>query len=1776
MIHFKLSLLSTTVSNNRLTNVKYSVLPISEFYDQNYIYQHNKRSAENKSFSTQKHSFSYTYDEKLSLHQNAQKELTFSMSNKIHNQDTWEDNPFINYLHNGSLLLLEDNFDRQMIFIIKDIKYSFGENSIIYNITCQDAFTYQLSTQNDGYTITNDSSNDDFIGARTIDWWIYKKIKPECHIAYNYLLMPQGLYKTAQDELKVFSGETPKDCAQLIKKPYPDDIKDVNGNVITHNYGEYYETIVFSCSGASADSALISLVEQLDLQIITYEYYNNGILYKYFWVEPKKNEERPCLTYSPFSNIQDFSLTHSGSSLSTVLNVNSNTYADELVSLLPEVPNFFYDYFQSTSWISSNYHIGMFNDLLKGTSLTVSNYRAGDITLLENTINDKTNIIYNAKNKEIRIKLAADPELNKLYNYLSFVDSDNTLHNSIRIQYSVQNEIHEATISTLNTSFGLLYDGGGDLQYRLEEDKPLFYDKILALKNYILYLCIPWFIEVENDSLSLVSYDFPIRFYKEITIEEQNFADIADKCPWLENKLINFDYFLDHNLFTKSEYTVFMDKLNNELRITNGQLLSYTKSYYEAIKQKANIIADLNNSFDSLGAAWNSDINTVIEEKGQLPDITNQYNQSNPTQYFDNAYNAVFSVKPQVPTYLLNRDGLITEYFNKYFLAQQRFLKNIRTFKNYFESPVDTHLKGLYTTEMNIPNTTGDNSWYTFAEVSAGGFQRLQPNSKLTDEEDKAAEKEKLLATKEDIFYNNEGNMLKCDYVKEDNFSQFVVPNIKEGSYTVIDDSNKETKYSDKKLYYKRIITFTCEDLNHFDTSKTYDAKCLTYEFTLRAKIENETIKWQLIPKKWQSLYLNFFNSLSKTLTILVGNGSYKTSDYAIDYEQVSILDIVNDWCWRHHQHQTWDDIAEPIVKNWYVPKSDYKYYINSYALSFENFVKINDRDDFDFDTTVKPTFYIKSPIYNFIQTTSGLQAERVNEYGYNQEQYNKATKKGTAPNDYTAETTVNYVMPSNAETYFTTHNVWKDVLIYGGAINQLIAMGLVLNGWANASILEDGEITSLDHKIEHYISAFGWFKGYKDVNSLIYATKEDAASTWRQYSTALPKNKLYKQNFYDLFGITKTALLNLRKQNEKFYVKPSIWYQVLKPKYQIKPSDTIVWLPYYGDTNKKTRFITGQFPTPQELNNIYCNHLFQYKEDINLKVNEAMSLEEALKAQGFIISEIDAATYAKNPYITIKKEGSQEEAVGYFFRVNKQYYQPFNDTFYELGTTFYTQTAYDYITNQVIDYTTLPDLLYGFVMYSSTADQFEPATKFDLKEIYYQKIGDKYERAYTLYQLLYDKPYPIYIYKNSTLIQTEFVNDNTTYQVKLIKHTWIDQEKGTYVSEPVDDVYHINATITKLTNNLVEKVSKDKVNGITIRITTKLVENFLNINKGNFWIKYHNQINSPELFSKAAAIESELETYWNVAVNASRLCEYFIPDNWRPTSADQVNGYTKFLYKVVDGTYILTDLIPTVEILKDEKGNTSLSRYNITYNSQVQLPSIDQVENQFLVNSLYSLRQINNQVITNIVKGLGASITYWTAEEVGKTNYYYVSNGGYTYQMMLSHIAQYNGGSEYTGNYLLMLKRLMDLSYYQNYNDLLYENTLDQHNAIWDEIYRNFGNVIYERTYSNENAADSNELYELANLAFKDYMIPERNYSITIINNHELEYHGEELHIGDPIRINADEYYNIYDSLYKSLSQYLFITDISYSLRSPTDFSLTVNNIKYSDKLLKRLVKLI
>lgn len=98
-----------------------------------------------------------------------------------------------------------------------------------------------------------------------------------------------------------------------------------------------------------------------------------------------------------------------------------------------------------------------------------------------------------------------------------------------------------------------------------------------------------------------------------------------------------------------------------------------------------------------------------------------------------------------------------------------------------------------------------------------------------------------------------------------------------------------------------------------------------------------------------------------------------------------------------------------------------------------------------------------------------------------------------------------------------------------------------------------------------------------------------------------------------------------------------------------------------------------------------------------------------------------------------------------------------------------------------------------------------------------------------------------------------------------------------------------------------------------------------------------------------------------------------------------------------------------------------------------------------------------------------------------------------------------------------------------------------------------------------------------MAQLAFKDYTAPEKQYNITFIDAAALDgYEGQELRIGDNILIRTSDYYDAVDEVYRALNQYLFITDISYSLRQDTDIQLTVNNIKYQDKLLQSLVKLI
>lgn len=323
---------------------------------------------------------SYTFNETYKEDLNSKKTLTFSMCKNVFIDGQYIINPFINNIQAGSLLLLVDMYNNHTFFMVTDINYTFSANNMTYKYTCEDMFSYTTSRLNSGYTLENDAESKDFIGAKTIDWWVIKHIAPDCKISYQYIPFSKGIYQRKTKGNKIYPYKQNADGStsmykvkKIIKEPQLDGVLSASiRNKVNRNLDltveeqaeydkymqqhAYYESYAFSCSNSSANGALVSLADHFDLQIKVFERldFATGIALFYYWFEPKKNETRVTgLQYSPNSSIQNFTLGHSAKSLTTVLNVEGLTYEDELITLIPNVSPFFYQLFQSPVWEES-------------------------------------------------------------------------------------------------------------------------------------------------------------------------------------------------------------------------------------------------------------------------------------------------------------------------------------------------------------------------------------------------------------------------------------------------------------------------------------------------------------------------------------------------------------------------------------------------------------------------------------------------------------------------------------------------------------------------------------------------------------------------------------------------------------------------------------------------------------------------------------------------------------------------------------------------------------------------------------------------------------------------------------------------------------------------------------------------------------------------------------------------------------------------------------------------------------------------------------------------------------------------------------------------------------------------------------------------------------------------------------------------------------------------------------------------------------------------------
>lgn len=118
---------------------------------------------------------------------------------------------------------------------------------------------------------------------------------------------------------------------------------------------------------------------------------------------------------------------------------------------------------------------------------------------------------------------------------------------------------------------------------------------------------------------------------------------------------------------------------------------------------------------------------------------------------------------------------------------------------------------------------------------------------------------------------------------------------------------------------------------------------------------------------------------------------------------------------------------------------------------------------------------------------------------------------------------------------------------------------------------------------------------------------------------------------------------------------------------------------------------------------------------------------------------------------------------------------------------------------------------------------------------------------------------------------------------------------------------------------------------------------------------------------------------------------------------------------------------------------------------------------------------------------------------------------------------------------------------------------------------------MVLENSYSNSTAVNAEELYVAASNYFQDKAAPEKQYNISVIDIYSLKgYNNQKIQVTDQIRLAGQDFYDEMDELKDLINQPLFVSEISYSLRSDGDIKLTVNVIKYQDKLIRKLVSLI
>lgn len=515
-----------------------------------------------------------TYEENINIQRHSKASLNFKINDKI---TTTQLNPFINLIYSGARLRLileneiDSNLNTVIEFIIKSIENEFYKDMIIYSVSAEDLASITYAKTGINLNIAKTGTLEELVKeilAETRANPSYTKA------SYNYISTTKYksiINSTMVDGVLKSTTISNNNPAQIIFNK--DQVLKTNDNYHLYFY-------------------FINADQNINLRISQYN--NFGLLIE----DTEEIYEdiqmgQLAFVFTPKETMAYFSLSFESSSLTSLIISDLKLYRDldnTVNNYLHLSSNFNPENFKAetdeNSPISYSYYkkvtLSLSNSNLYNALIELCNLFDAVLETEYNVDSPNTfNFIPRTSNIYKGYRLSPDFNLSSISRSEDFSDFITSLHiKGAETNTSIYPEMPEEFLSYFNNCIESTDEAISNPFLFASNDFNLYGSQV----NQLLYSDIA---NIILDSLSEAD-----KFEREDIIYAYAYA--CDKVPNFENVIYNINYFYKIGKISLEDYTIFINKIYNDLRILNIKIKIFSSQYYNALTDFINLDNSIN------------------------------------------------------------------------------------------------------------------------------------------------------------------------------------------------------------------------------------------------------------------------------------------------------------------------------------------------------------------------------------------------------------------------------------------------------------------------------------------------------------------------------------------------------------------------------------------------------------------------------------------------------------------------------------------------------------------------------------------------------------------------------------------------------------------------------------------------------------------------------------------------------------------------------------------------------------------------------------------------------------------------------------------------------------------------------------------------------------------------------------------------------------------------------------------------------------------------------